>query len=510
MKNNNVLLSPEQLKNYEEWNEPILLPEEPILLPWPENVFPEPFNSFISELSKSVEVPIELPAMQLLSTIATCVQTKFQVKIKNDYFEPLCLWTLSILPPASRKSKIFYEITKPLRSWEENERLRLNEEVKLAKSKEATLKEMIKQKRILGARPSSNKTFQEIQNEVYELESKFPEIPIVPQLWTTDVTPEHLGVLMKENNEAMAILSDESAVFDILAGLYSDGKINLDIFLQGYSGGPSRVDRKSREQIDLKRTCLTIGLTSQPEVLFKIIKNRTFRGRGLLGRFCYVYPKSNIGTRKLDVPPMQEKIKREYHEAILEILNYCKLDNNDKKQISNLSLSEEGYKHLLEYSQTIEKLMGEELGVLTHITDWAGKLAGNIARIGGLLHIMKYRNTTFENNIIDSQEICSAIKIGHCLKNHALKVFDASGLDGPEQKAKAIFSWLCKWDNVFFTSREFLRSKRGFTKKDFEEGAQLLIDNEIIRMQKISKKNIGRPKDFYFINPYVIGQKGQK
>ena len=39
----------------------------------------------------------------------------------------------------------------------------------------------------------------------------------MPQLWTSDVTPENLGVIMAENDDRMAILSDEGGIFDILA-----------------------------------------------------------------------------------------------------------------------------------------------------------------------------------------------------------------------------------------------------------------------------------------------------
>ena len=38
---------------------------------------------------------------------------------------------------------------------------------------------------------------------------------------------------MAANNEAMAVLSDEGGIFDILSGLYSDGKANIDLFFTG-------------------------------------------------------------------------------------------------------------------------------------------------------------------------------------------------------------------------------------------------------------------------------------
>lgn len=507
-KNKEGSCNEDDLANIDQWNEPILLPDDPYLHPWPENVFPEPFNSFVKELARSVEVPVELPAGLLLSIIATCAQTKFQVRVKRDYHEPLVFWSLIVLPPSSRKSTIFCEITNPLRIWEKEQRLRVEEDVKSAKSKEATLKEMIKAKRTALAR--SNKIeFIEGQNEIEQLESKIPKIPALPQLWTTDVTPEHLGVIMKENNEAMGLLSDEGGVFDVLAGLYSGGKANLDIFLQGHSGGSSRVDRNSREQIDLTRTLLTIGLTVQPEVLQRILKNKTFRGRGLLGRFCFVYPPSNIGKRKLDALSMKEELRTEFHQKVREILNYCKCNNLEGEEVHSLFFSDEAYKKWLEYAQTIEVMMGE-LEVLVHITDWAGKLAGNIARIAGILHIMRFRRNAPEKIPIGIEDMKSAVKIGHCLINHALKVFDMSNLESPEQKSKAVFYWFYNQGIRKFTSHEFLRAKRGFDKKTFEEGAKILIENEIIKKNKSSKTGKGRPSEVYYVNPYIWDKKDRK
>ena len=67
---------------------------------------------------------------------------------------------------------------------------------------------------------------------------------------------------------------------------------------------PVRVDRGSRESVILNRPVLTIGITVQPQIIKEICSNKTFRGRGLRGRFLYVMPKSKIGLRTLEEPPI--------------------------------------------------------------------------------------------------------------------------------------------------------------------------------------------------------------
>ena len=54
---------------------------------------------------------------------------------------------------------------------------------------------------------------------------------------------------MAANNERMSILSDESGILEILAGRYSNGVPNLDLFLQGHAGSPVKVNRGSRPSI---------------------------------------------------------------------------------------------------------------------------------------------------------------------------------------------------------------------------------------------------------------------
>lgn len=106
----------------EEWNNPheferIQLPE------WPKDAIPECAQKYIQEVSRSTETPIELAAMLFLSSVATASHKKYEVEIKKSYREPVNIWTLSILPPASRKSSVYGQITLPIRTWEEQKKL---------------------------------------------------------------------------------------------------------------------------------------------------------------------------------------------------------------------------------------------------------------------------------------------------------------------------------------------------------------------------------------------------
>jgi hypothetical protein len=102
-------------------------------------------------------------------------------------------------------------------------------------------------------------------------------------------------------------------------------------------------------------------------------------GRGLLGRFLYVMPKSKIGFRTLEEPSISKEVVKQYREAVRTLLKLK--EAKGQPQLCSLKLSIEAFQKWKEYAKLIEMLMGEEIGKLTHMTDWAGKLAGAIGRI---------------------------------------------------------------------------------------------------------------------------------
>lgn len=491
-----------QSSDIHDWNPPLPLEGVP-LQPWPSNVFPSPFNEFINELSRSTETPLELSAMLTLAVVATSAQNKYTVQVKSDYSEPVNLWTVVILPPASRKSKVYGETTKPLREWELEQKIRMEPIILSTESKRKTIEGRIKELRSKAAK-ASEEDFIAFQMQIEQLEMNQNDISVTPRLWTGDVTPEHLGTIMHANHESMAVLSDEGGIFDILSGLYSDGKANIDLFLQSHAGSPVRVDRGSRPPIFMDRPVLTMGLTIQPQAIRSLGSNKTFRGRGLLGRFLYVYPKSNIGNRSFNEQPINPESNIKYKTCINHILNHPTSSSENKTH--SLKLSSLAYVKWHEYALAVETMMSEEVGHLNHITDWAGKLPGAIARLAGLIHIMRYALQNPCDYPISQEDISSAVKIGHVLINHALKVFDLYQETDAMVMARDIYNWLKQEIRSCVTVREINRKFRRFKKDNRGAALDILIDHEIIRGYSDfnSEGKPGRKSTFFEVNPLLI------
>lgn len=487
-----------------EWNPPLSLEGVP-LLPWPKDVFPEPIEEFVKELSRSTETPIELSAMIMLAIVAAAAQKKYLIQIKPDYCEPVNIWSVVVLPPASRKSRIYAEITQPLRKWELEQKQIFEPLIQSAISQNKTIEARLKELRIKASKAKHDVEFQACQNDIEGLERKIPQIPTIPQIWTSDITPEHLGTIMAMNDEAMAVISDEGGIFDILGGLYSDGRANIDLFLQSHSGGPTKIERGSRPTVFMQNALLTMGLTVQPEVIHSICKNKKFRGKGLLARFLYVIPNSNIGTRTFEEHPMNKQLSQHFQSMLWSILNHKKAQEEGSNGKHVLYLEPNAYQKWLDYAKAVEVMMSDKLNYLNHITDWAGKLPGAIARIAALLHTLRYSNGKPWTHKVSYDDMTSAVKIGHILINHALRVFDLFHETTTMQIARIIYNWIKEEKPSSFTQRDCLRKFRRFKKPELRPALDVLVEQEILRERESSK--LGRPSNIFDVNSYVNGPK---
>lgn len=483
-----------------DWQAPI--PLGAITTPFfPENVFPEPLNSFVEAVAKSTETPLDLAGVLALAGIGTAVHSKFRVQIKPDYTEPTCIWVAPSLPSGSRKSAVISAIMKPILQFEFERQEELKPIIAERISRNKTIEARLKELRQKIAKDDSN-SLKGGHSEILELEKQLEEVTSIPQLWTGDVTPENLATLMMANDGCMAILSDEAGIFDNLGGRYSNGIPNLDLFLKAYSGMPARVNRTGRPPDLLPRAILTIGITPQPEVLKAIGKNSSFRGRGLLGRFLFALPLSNLGFRELDSHPISKEVENEYHQLVKSILAYPLPENGPY----TLQLSQEAFTEWRLYALATELQMGTG-GQFFHMTDWAGKLPGQIARIAGLIHIVRHADNEPWKQSISVDDMHAAISLGSYFSNHALAVYDLVGVDPALEGARKILKWILdnKWTQFTFRDCQHEHKHRFKKAKDMEPSIEVLIENYYINEPDREKKN-GRPSRVIDVNPMLYNQ----
>ncbi len=485
-----------------DWEAPVSL-ETNHLPAWPAGVFPGSIEEFVRGLAEATETPVELPALFTLAALSTAAQGKFQVCIKAGYVEPVNVWTCPALVPGSRKSAVKASVTAPLVKWEREQRQAMEADIKAAASEQKTIAERVAAMRKKCAQAKGMEA-ESMSREIADLEASMKPIPIPPQVFTDDVTAERLGSLMADHGERMAILSDEAGVFENMAGRYSAGVPNLDVYLQGHAGSAVRVDRGSRPSVFMYRPALTIGISPQPDVLRGLTSKPGFRGRGLLARFLYAMPEPNLGQRTGQTRPLSEDMRLRWEGRLTAILNAPMATGADGEPMPHtLKLTPEAFASWQAFWCEVEKDMGPG-GRFEFMTDWAGKLPGAVARLAGLLHIARHVFRGAHTQEIDLADMSKAIQVGRCLSVHALAVFDLMGADPALDGARAVLGWIRAEGLQVFTFRDCHNRHQGRFKRaeELDPVLEVLAERGYIRRARTpGHQGRGRPSKVFEVNP---------
>ncbi|QSA97731.1 YfjI family protein [Methylococcus sp. EFPC2] len=488
----------------DDWQAPI--PLEAAALPvWPDDVFPDVFQDYVSGLAEATETPPELPALMVLAVMGAAAQGKYQVNVKPGYFEPVNVWTCPALVPGSRKTAVKNAATAPLTDWERKQRTAMEAEIKQAESDHKTITERIATLRKVAAK-AKGPEFDQMKADIADMEANLPEIPKPPKAWADDITPENLGTVMADNGERMAILSDEAGLFEMMGGRYSGGIPNIDIYLQGHAGTAVKVDRGSRPPVFMRNATLTIGISPQPDVLRGLTEKPSFRARGLLARFLYALPASNLGRRTGNTRPLSEDLRLRYAGRIEAILNAQPATDQDGEPCPHtLKLSRGAFEAWQAFWCRVEAGLGPG-GMYEHCFDWGGKLPGAVVRIAGLFHIARHIFRGPESIEISGEDMSAALRMAEALSAHALAVFDLMGADPALDGARVALGWLRRERLETFTFRDCHYAHKSRFRRADELGPVLdvLTERHYIRpLAMQGKPQGGRPSKAYEVNPSV-------
>lgn len=488
----------------EEWPNPIAFTGHDVPVLDTANL-PPVLGQYCAELAEEKQVPPELVLAMSLATLATAAQSRFNVRVREGYSEPLNIYTLCPLEPANRKSAVAEACTIPLKEWETWIAEKMAPEVAAARSQRLTLEKVIEKKRSSAASKRTMAEIQEVQREILALEEQLPEVPVIPRLLADNTTPEALAVLMEHAGGCIAIITAEGGIFDILAGMYSKGVPNLDLFLKAHSGDSFRVDRRHSAPVLLNTPRLTLGLSPQPVTLSNRSASKVFRGRGLDGRFLYFMPQSLLGRRKLEPSPMTPATKARFHDKVRAILPNSW--GAEMPGTVELNLSSEAYRVWLEFAGEVEKGLAPG-GEFDGLNDWGGKLAGAVIRIAGLFHLVTHDRP--ESLQISAETMQQAAYLGSLCAEHAKAAYALMGADDAAEGARRVLDWIRRQAANRFTVRDCwqaIKQQALFAHVDAVRTAlKELEERAFIReLPTPESKGPGRkPSPVYAVNPAVL------
>lgn len=487
------------------WEEPVLFGS----METPEisaGMVPGFLGKYCAAVSEATQTPPALAVAMGLSVISSCVQKRFEISPYEGYTEPTNIWTCSGSDPGTRKTAVKTALTLPLTHWEKEKADAMKTDILRSKHMRDINLKRIEQLKAKASKPETEAAVRDAcMREIINIENDTPEELLSPRLWTDDVTPERLQGLLCDHKERISLISDEGGTFEVMAGLYNNGRSNVNVYLQSHAGAETRVDRQGRLVI-LHRPALTFGLTVQPQVIADLVQGNKarFRGNGMLARFLYLMPKSNVGhrdvTRHTSIP---EGIRAAYNDGIFKLLNIPPVfDERGQERARVVTLHPDALSSWMQFSAYIESKQGED-GEYHSIRDWTSKLPGAALRIAGIFHLVEHGEQT---PIISKDIMGKALDLSELLISHARAAFDLMGSEQAVNDAKIVFTWLHSLPGSHFTQREALKRHEGRFKRleRLTKALDVLVERHIISPPKTNiADRRGRPSIYYQINPAI-------
>lgn len=478
-----------------EWDKPIPF-SNPNTPNFPVESLPGAVGAFVEQLAESTQTPEEMAGILSLGILSTAFQSRYEVEITPDWWEPLCLYPVAVAPPGERKSAVISALSGPVYEYEAEQRKFEASEIAQNQTERVLL-----EKALQAAQNSAAKgkvSFEAKRQEALDLSTQLANFKELHpfRLMVDDTTPEKLVDLMEMQGGSITVASAEGGVFDSIAGRY-DRAANFDIYLKGHAGDPISVDRIGRKSNYISKPRLTMILTIQPEVLHGLMDNATFRGRGLCGRFLYAMCKSKMGQREVSPAPIPDKVKQEYRCFVRGILS-------DQKT-GTVRPSPEATTIRERYQAYIETKLGCDW---EHMRDWGGKLVGAMMRIAALLHLSSFPAT----ESISAETVTAAVKIAEYLGAHAEAAYQAMGADESIENAKYLWRRIEASGAAEISKRDLFRLVRSKFKKaeGMEAPLHVLVEYGYIRIEDVERDGVGRkasPK--IKVNPLTYGHNGQ-
>ena len=100
-----------------QWEPPIPFTQH-TLPSFPVDAFPPAIRDYVLAVAETTQTPVDMAATAALAVLALCQQGKYRIKGKDDWIEPLNLFTVIVAEPSERKSAVISHMTGAVHRFE--------------------------------------------------------------------------------------------------------------------------------------------------------------------------------------------------------------------------------------------------------------------------------------------------------------------------------------------------------------------------------------------------------
>lgn len=510
--------------NYD--GDPIPLVDHIESVPFNLDVFPDWAKDMVQATAEDLEVPVDFPASLFLGAVSAAVIGR--VTFRCGWTEEAGLYIAAAMPSGSGKSPVFRKL---ITGWLHNLEEQLVRDTQEA-VRRSEVETMVAEQRLRRLQDQASKSndhderrmlVAEIISERKLLEER--QAPRIPQLWVDDITPERLAITMSETGGPIVLATAEGGPFEMMSGRYSDNQsANLDVYLKGYTGEALSVKRVKRETITVYHPAMAMCLAVQPQVLEALAKRPELTHKGLVPRFLFALPKSNIGLRKRNTNLVPATMQEGYNAILLKLamaarnLTEPESGSEDLKKIE-IETTPEARAEFLLWTESLEPRRAKD-GDLEAIAEWSVKLESSTIRIAGLL-ALAWRGLHADTKI-EFEDMSRAISLSEYWIREARKVYGLWDTDPLVSLGIEIVNWMQEQDLKYVTRRDIMRQFRGKfpSAKDVNPVIRMLVDKGILRpeddeLYEMGRWNVAggdnvgrRALRFLWITSGTVGKKG--
>ncbi len=484
----------------DQWPDPLPLPDVlPAVVAFNPDLLPGPFRAMAEHIAASMCVPIDLPAVGLMVTLAGAVNRRAVIQPKRlDEWTVVCnLWGAIVAPPGYKKSPILAACTAPLLAMEcelrkevEAETLEYERESEVAELRLSAWKEEVKKAAKKGKVPLPDR----------------PESDVAPprarRLIVNDATVEKLHEIMTENPAGLLCWRDELTGW--FAQLDKQGReTERGFVLTSWNGNDGyTIDRIGRGSVHAERVCMSLLGGIQPGRLRSYMADTLADGPGndgLMQRFQLTcYP---------DFPPDYEYTDQRPNRAVIGAVEdrLRMLVGLTPEDPIRLRFDDEAQYLFVDWITDIERRArrpGEHPAFASHLS----KYNSLMPTLAALIHLGE--GETGELVSLDSARRAAAWV--EYLESHARRIYAAAL--SPEvmaavELAKKIKSGRAVADEVLTVRDVYQKRWHGLdTPEAVKAAADVLVDHEWLRpIPGDAGPQGGRPSLRFEVNPKVIG-----
>jgi len=485
------------------WAPPRPLSSHAKPMPFPlDSAFPEPcarLRDFVAAVATSYQVPVDVPAMMAIATLALPVARTVEVTPNPDWREVIAIYALLLLSSGERKSAVFSLMVSPVHSWQDAQASAMAPAIRQFENEQQVAKEKIRNQRRSAAK--SNSDHEDSLEELVEgLARMEQEAPKPPSLVATEATTEAIADMLIQNHERGMLAAAEGDAFDVMLGRYGQGRPNFGLWLSGHAGDSMAIRRKGRETLKLRRPALCVAMCVQPSVALELLASPDAVGRGVVARFMFSVPESEVGYREIEPPAIPRELTDWYGAKVHQLL-----DRPVPATPELLRLDQQAGALLREFRAQVEADLRPG-GDLADRMSWGSKLPGAILRIAGVLHVVG--SGGHGNGYIDIETMTAALAWDQYLRHHERLATSLASQDPALPIAERIVDWLRRHELTEFSQNECfngVRSAQVKKAKDIAPALDLLIDHGWIRAQPSPQRPPGRagrtPSPRFSVNP---------